>query len=335
MKQKLNVFLLLAILLLAGCENNKSDDSSLPVDNGSSSSQTTIIDGSSSESNSESSSSEELPPIDDPAISGLVRSEEWPSADLNNFLTYTANFVMPELKTETSFHHGLYEGYGLFYRVVTRVRKADAFAAYQLILEDDYDFSFQIDEYGDTYGESFYGEVKLNLYVEVLNNFYEVIFDFYDGDEYIPKGLVAVDNVALFDFFDQSAVVKKSTSRVKWEVHPVTFSVSRGSAGYPVGNTNYNQLTNPLHIYAGNIVNFQVDNRFYISEIKILAASGYALRFSEQGDFDTTNLAVDVGGDWITIAPSGKISTLTYTRQNVTNVGQTRFVRLTVKIARK
>ncbi len=345
MKYKRNIFLLLSFLVLAGCaKTNTSEDSSFPSDTSSQStpSEDSSLPGSDSSqssagsdsSESSESPSEELPPLDDPAIAGFARSEVWPSEALYSVLAYTTNFVMPELTSETSFHHGYYND-DLFYRVLTRVRHQDHFALYRSILEDEYDFSFQLDEYGDTYGESFYGEVKLNMYVQPFKNYFEVAFDFYDGDEYKPKGLVAVDNVASFDFHTQEAVVDRKPTRVKWEVHPVTFTVSKGSAGYSVGNSNYDKITNPLYIYAGNIVNFRVDTRYYISEIKILTSSGYADKFVDQGEFNTSSLDIDVNGDWVTIVPTSELSSLTYNRYNVTNVGATRFVRLTVTIAKK
>ena len=121
MKNKRNVFLLLTLLLLAGCSNNNSDDSSLPPGS-SSSSEPGISESSSEGSSSSESSSEELLPISDPDVPGLERSEVWPSEALYGFLRYTDMFNMPELTSETSFHHGLYND-ELFYRVLTRVHR--------------------------------------------------------------------------------------------------------------------------------------------------------------------------------------------------------------------
>lgn len=334
MKNKRNVFLLLTLLLLAGCSNNNSDDSSLPPGS-SSSSEPGISESSSEGSSSSESSSEELLPISDPDVPGLERSEVWPSEALYGFLRYTDMFNMPELTSETSFHHGLYND-ELFYRVLTRVRSADELAKYQTILETENDFIFTLDEFDYLRGETYYGEVQLLLTIEPFGKFFDIAFDFFDGEKYVPKGLVAVDNVAFFNLRNREAVVKRSPEQVKWEVKPVTFTVSKGSAGYPVGNTNYQHISNPLRVYAGNILKFAVDNpQLYIKEIKILSSSGYADELIDEGEFDTAALDIDVTGDWINIVPSGKISDLTYTRENVTGVGQVRLLNITVTLAKK
>lgn len=361
MKNKRNIFLLLATLLLVGCANNTSEDSSSPSENSNSSaassSETSNVSSSeasseagntsessqpSSEASSSSSegtsnsgsSSEVLTPLNDPDVPGLSRSEVWPSAALYDVLSYTDMFNMPELTSEASFHHGLYDD-ELFYRVLTRVRSVDDFAEYKLILESENDFIFEA-EYDYYRGITYYGEVQLLLSIKPFGQFFEVAFDFFDGEEYEPKGLVAIDNVALFNFRNREAVVSKSSDQVKWKVDPVTFTVSRGSAGYPVGNTNNQHISNPLRVYAGNILRINVENQqFYIKEMQILASSGYAQKFVDEGAFDATGLTTVVNGDWITITTNSQISALKYERQNVMYVGQVRLLSLKVTIAKK
>ena len=340
MKHKIQIVLLLVTVILTGCDTSSSLTSSEQSSEHLSSTSEIVSESSETETTSaiQSSVSSEPDAIDDPDVPQLTRSESWPKEALDNYLTYGENVEIPSFESETSFHHGIYYNYLEldFYRVLTRVRTNDEFLAYKTAFLN-YGFSAELekDEKGrNSYRvESMYDEVCLFLQAIYTNNVYEVTFDFYDGAGDCYDGLKAVDNVAYFDFTTEIAVASKSNDRVKWEVRPASFIVQKGSAGYPVGNANNANIKNPLVIYAGNIVTFRVAAPYYITNIYILAASGYLDRFLDQGNFNKAVTTDKFGVDQVNLTFSNEVSELIYTRQNVTGVGQTRIRELKITFA--
>lgn len=334
MKSKSIIFALSLVLILASCNTNSSSSG----DVGSSSTSSSGGDVSSSDTSGSGTSSSELPPLNDPDVQGLTASDSWPQAAIDNYLTYSTNIDMPALESEVRFHYGVVYNYLEldFFRVMTRVRTTSDFNAYKSTLEI-YDFEFELeeDEKGKPiyYGTSMYDDVR--LYMQLINKsgYYEVNFDFFDGEGDDYEGLRAEGNVAFFDLKTQAAITSKKPTRVKWEVRPASLVVLKGSAGYPVGSDNYAHISNPLRIYAGNIVKFSVSKAYYISEIYVLAASGYLDKFLDEGTF-SNQLDVDRKGvDTAILKPTQNMSTLDYERLNVTNVGQTRILEFKVTFA--
>ena len=135
-----------------------------------------------------------------------------------------------------------------------------------------------------------YDDVRFYLEYRYSNNVHEAIFDFFDGnggDQY--DGPVAVDNLATFDLRTRDALTSRSPTSAKWEVRPATFSVYKRTSGYSVGNTNGEQLSNPLRIYPGQAAVFKVASHYYISKITLLVASGYAAETVDNGTLGSSN----------------------------------------------
>lgn len=329
--KKVKLFGLLFALLLTGCTTDDPSTSTSMSEN-QNSSQTSHV----SEDDEDSATlppSSEVVPLSDPDVSGLVRSELWPSAELSAYLLYDEEILMPLLTSEVSFHHGLYDD-ELFYRVLTRVRSYSDFLNYKIVLEEEYDFTFElIEEAGPNfyYGESEYDEVRVHLDYALNSSRHEVMFDFFDGQGDNYTGLEAVDNLATFDLRNEAAITKKSPTRVTWEVRPATFKVYKENSPFNVGHDNYAHLS-ILRLYAGQEAQFAVTSRYVITDLTILAGSGYALDTVSQGSF--TNVEPpSVNGDWINITPLPGTSSIHYTRENVMNVGHTRWQEIRITIA--
>ena len=293
-------------------------------------------DDSGSSSTTDLTSSDDLPPLNDPDVQGLTPSDTWPQAAIDKNLTYSTNIDMPALESEVRFHYGVVYNYLEldFFRVMTRVRSESDFLDYKSTLEL-YDFAFEseLDENKKPiyYGQSMYDDVRLYMQLIRKSGNYEVNFDFFDGEGDKYTGLRAEGNVALFDLTTKEAISSKKPDRVKWEVRPASLVVLKGSAGYPVGGDNYQFISNPLRIYAGNIVKFSVSQSYRISEIYVLAASGYLDKFLDEGTFSDNNLGINkTGVDSAILTPSQRTSNLDYERFNVTGIGQTRILKFKV-----
>lgn len=327
MKYKFIILTLSLFVILASCNTTSSSSSSLSGNTGS------------SDTSSSGTSSSELPPLHDEDVTGLTASATWPQEAIDDYLTYSTNIDMPALESEVRFHYGVVYNYLEldFFRVLTRVRTQSDFQVYKSTLEL-YDFTFESEEDENRrpiyYGYSMYDDVRLYMQIISKSGYYEVTFDFFDGDGDDYDGLRAEGNVAFFDLKTKAAITSQSPTRVKWEVRPASLVVLKGSAGYPVGSNNYEHISNPLRIYAGNIVKFSVSKAYYISKIYVLAASGYLDEFLDEGDFSDSNIDKNkTGVDTAILTPSYRTSTLDYERYNVTNVGQTRILEFKVTFA--
>lgn len=277
----------------------------------------------------------ETPEIYDPAISGLAHVDTWPSEALSEYLTYDTNVVMPEFTSSTGFHHGLND---LFYRVVTRVASASVLNTYKNLLENQYYFTIEsvLGLPNLNYAESEYDDVRLYFEYRQEGNIKEIIFDFYDGEGDDYTGPRAVDGLAYFNLKNREALDTSSTTstRAKWEVRPATMTVYANSSGYNVGGTNGDQLSNPLRIYAGQSVKFTVEDKYYITEIKILAASGYADKTVDNADY-IRNATASYSGDYVTFTPTNQPSEIEYKILQVTNVGQVRWLDVRLQMERR
>lgn len=345
MKIKFKVLSLALLLILTSCQGGSSSEPSSSTPSEDVSSQTSLSESSDSSNETTSAtsengtssegSSETLTPLPDTQVAGLTKSEVWPSAALGEYLSYYEDAGVPSFTSEVSFYHGIHYNYLEldFYRVFTRVRKISDFHDYIGLFES---YGFSADEEADENGDpsfylvSMYDEVRLYLQAMPKNGYFEVSFDFYDGDGDSYDGLRAEDNVAFFNLRNEAAVTSKSPTVVKWEVRPAKFTVRKGTAGYSVGGDNYSQLSNQLHIYAGNIVNFIVSEHYVIDEIYILSQS-YLDEFLDEGEFNDPGLEMErVGPDNVKLYPSNGVSNLEYKRFNVMNVGQTRFMEVKI-----
>ncbi len=347
--KKYKVLILALAVLLSGCNNSSSQASvsSLPTDESSENSTDTSTSSSlSSEADSVSSDSEnstppssETTPLPNGDVAGLTRSTLWPSAALATYLTYDEFEEVPQLTSETDFFHGIYENYLEldFYRVFTRVRTLADFELYKTaFLNYGYTAELEQDENSkDMYRiESQYDEINLFLQATKKSDHYEVTFDFFDGygDNY--DGLRAEGNVAFFDLRTKAAVASTSTNRVKWEIRPALLTVNKGESHLPVGNTNNEHISNPLRVYAGNKMTFAVSSAYYISEIYVLAASGYLDEFIEQGSFSDAQINIEeVGVDNVKLYPSSELSTLSYSKPLGMGESQTRLLEIKIMFA--
>lgn len=290
-------------------------------------------------SDSSEEDSESIPgnePLSDPDVSHLARSSVWPSEALNAYLTYAKNIEMPVFTSESDFHHGIVDDLyrGEFYHILTRVRFATNFDDYVHYLTSHYDFILVDVEEGDVhYLKSIYGDVRLHMYYEYTAGRHEVLFEFFDGkgDQY--TGPVAKDNLAIINLKTREAIRSVANTRVKWEVRPATLTVYSQNSGFPVGNTNQAQLVDPLHIYAGQKATFAVSDRYVITSIKILAASGYADRTVNNGILSNGTMTYAV--DFVTITPEGRPSTIDFSLPQVMNVGQVRWLNVQISFETK
>lgn len=348
MKSKIKYLFLIGAILLSGCATNSESDNShsseiITSDIPSTSLEETSVPPLTSEDTtsivSEEPTSEVPPsseevPLVDPDVTGLTRSVEWPSLALNAYLTYAKNMVMPMLTSRADFHHGRYEDENFleFYRVLTRVKDSSGIHSYIEILTNDYDFTLTEEESNVYYGQSMYDDVRLYLEYKYTSDRHEVIFDFFDGNGDQYSGPVAIDNIATFDLTTREALTSKSPTVAKWEVRPATFSVYKRTSGYNVGNTNGDHLSNPLRIYPGQAAIFKVASTYHISEIAILAASGYAAETVDNGTF--VDATATVNRDFVLIKPTTKTNEIEYTLAQVINVGQVRWLQIKVTIAK-
>jgi len=340
MKNKSKYLLLIALIALTGCSgtSDDSDTSLLPSETITSENS---LDPSTSQASSDITSTEvpsdsevptsELVPLLDPDVAGLSRSEAWPSADLASFLAHDENIVMPVFASEVDFHHGLYNE-ELFYRVMTRVRSIDDFNTYKSLLQTEYDFSVEV-EGGTYYAESMYDDVRIYLEYKVVGGRNEVSFDFFDGSGDSYDGLEAVNNLATFNLRNEEALTSISATRGKWEVRPATFTVYKKTSGYGIGGDAHDHLANPLRFYPGQQATFAVSGQYYIEKIVILAASGYAEETVLNGTL-SNGVATD-NVDWVTITPSGQVSSIDYTLNQVMDVGQVRWLEIRLTMAKK
>lgn len=346
MYHKLKYLFFIGTMVLSGCQSLSSETSSSgdSANNSALITEDTISDTLPSEEESNPSSlesptsevppSSEVVPLYDPDVPGLERSTNWPSTTLNDYLTYAKNIVMPVLTSEATFHHGIYEDDNFleWYRVLTRIYSRESFDSYLAILTSEYDFSIEEEIDNIYYGQSMYDDVRFYLEYRYSNNVHEAIFDFFDGNGDQYDGPVAVDNLATFDLRTRDALTSRSPTSAKWEVRPATFSVYKRTSGYSVGNTNGEQLSNPLRIYPGQAAVFKVASHYYISKITLLVASGYA---AETVDNGTLNLATaSHEGDFVTITPTARTSEIEYMLAQVMNVGQVRWLEVRILLAK-
>lgn len=345
MKQKYKIFILSLLLLLSGCTNSSDTTTSNDALSSDSHNSSTESSASTSEnsvppsSDHDNSSSSENAPLPNGDVAGLTRSTLWPSTALAAYLTYDEFEEVPQLVSESDFFHGEYANYLelTFYRIFTRVRTSDDFTAYKTaFLNYGYTAELEQDENNrDMYRiESQYDEINLFLQAIKKGDHYEVTFDFFDGygDNY--QGLRAEDNVAFFNLRTKTAVANKSAARVRWEIRPATFTVNKGESHLPVGNTNNEHISNPLRVYAGNTMTFAVSSAYYISEIYVLAASGYLDEFIEQGSFSDTQITVEtIGPDNVKLYPSNELSHLNYSKPLGFGESQTRLLEIKITFA--
>jgi hypothetical protein len=342
MNKKISLLFLSSLIILSGCTKEQSESQKLSNDSGFSSqsevvsnTETTITSLTSEETSISDEETTSLAPLSDPDISGLTRSSLWPSVALNEYLTYSANIEMPMLESETDFHHGLVElEFGYFYQIITRVRTKDNVNSYIDILTTNYDFKYISEEMPDFhYIQSDYDDVRIHLSYKYVNTRHEVTFEFFDGDGDKYTGLNAVDNLATFDLRTKEALTSVSPTRGRWEVRPATFSVYQRTSGYAVGNTNNEHISNPLRFYPGQEAIFRVSDKYYITEIIILAASGYASETVTNGTLSNGTIIDD--GDWLTLTPEGKPNEISYKLAQVMYVGQVRWLEIRLSFATK
>lgn len=356
MKKTSRLIVLGLISLLASCNvtSESSGSSESHSENGTSLSETPSVTSEAPSATSESpiteispppsesseEDSEPLPgtePLEDTDVSDLERSSLWPSAALDAYLTYAKNIEMPVFTSEVDFHHGIFddENRGEFYHVLTRVRSAANFYDYVTFLTSNYDFTLvEIEEGNVHYLKSIYDDVRLHLYYEYTGGRHEVLFEFFDGEGDKYTGPVAVDNLAFINLKTKEAIRSISNTRVKWEVRPATFTVYSQKSGFPVGNSNQSQLVDPLHIYAGQKATFAVSDRYVITSIKILAASGYADRTVNNGILSNGTMTYD-GSNFVYITPTGRPNSIDFSIPQVMNVGQVRWLNVQISIESK
>ncbi|MDY0278627.1 MAG: hypothetical protein RBQ97_11155, partial [Acholeplasma sp.] len=99
------------------------------------------------------------------------------------------------------------------------------------------------------------------------------------------------------------------------------------------GGDAHDHLANPLRFYPGQQATFAVSGQYYIEKIVILAASGYAEETVLNGTL-TNGVATD-DVDWVTITPSGQVSSIDYTLNQVMYVGQVRWLEIRITMAKK
>lgn len=330
MKKKLTFIIILGTLILSSCGETPSLNSSeFPSSNEEVSSSENIPP---SEDNA---SSEENPPLIDPDMPGLSRSATWPSEAINEYLTYAKNIDMPVFTSIADFHHGVYyNDYELdFYRVYTRLSSKTEFEAYLTILQDEYFFTVTLEE-GLYYAESEYDDVRIYLEYYQLRDGQAVSFDFFNGSGDNYKGLKAVDGVATFNLRNKTAITSTKASQVKWEVRPAKFTVYQRDCPFPVGNSNNEDIANPLRIYAGQEAYFTVQDKYYIKKIVILVSSGYDDE-TLPPNAEWKNGTASAEGDYVTVLPTTTTSQIEFFIPQLMDHSQARWLEIKIHFDRR
>jgi hypothetical protein len=331
--KKHNLIFLMGIMVLSRCNTTDSSVISAPSED----LLTSNIPTTSDFLTSEQPVTSDITSIYNPEIPGLTYSQLWPTEALNAYLIYAENIDMPTFVAAAGFYHGVYDSVelGEYYRVVVRVASASEFDTYKNTLMNDFDFTVEEVEglTGLFYGESQYDDVRLYFEYTQSGSIKEITFDFFDGSGDDYRGPVAENGLAYFDLKTEVALASKSSTRAKWEVRPATFMVYKNTSGYNVGNTNGEQLSNPLRIYPGQSAKFNVPANYYIVEIKLLTASGYAGETVDNGEF--INATATYAVDFVTIKPIDQPSEIEYKLAQVQYVGQVRWLDIRLSLAKR
>ncbi|MFA5480947.1 MAG: Ig-like domain-containing protein [Bacilli bacterium] len=209
-------------------------------------------------------------------------TQVWPADAINEFLGAELGATVPSFVSDSVFYNYIGGDETESYLVVS--------TAYEAV-EGETAYSAALTTAGWTIDDSQYDTV--GLIASNAAKTVEIIFYVYGGDMVwgffltTPSGGgVAEDGVATFDLLTENQLSTKNDNESVWTLTPVTMTISKGASTVNVGNTSY--FSNPLRIYAAQVVTFAVEEGYVIDSVVITTDSGKPVT-------DTSGAAI-VGG---------------------------------------
>lgn len=202
-----------------------------------------------------------------PAGGSYESSTVWPSDIIGSFLTGNGvtDVTIPSYADASEFFYAEAEDeeYGHYLEVYIESADNAATIAYADILTKAGWTVTEVET--DLYFETTDAGKQVLVEVMFLEDYQQTVWYFTLLDKVeVP---VAEDGVATFDFSVETALITKDPTQSVWTISPISMTVDKGTSTVNVGNASY--FSNPLRIYASQVVTFSATAGYSISSIVI------------------------------------------------------------------